>query len=421
MSQNSQTKSSSSFWQRHKLFRTFIIMFVVAIVLLVAWLIFASIRADRYQAQLQPFYDTQGLSTQGQAGEVVKQEPLGIPIDGGSGVRVLYRTQKADGSFTFSSGMVFIPSQPTTSPRPVVAWAHGTIGMGDRCAPTRLSDPIANLDWISSMLKLGWVVTATDYAGLGTEGTEQYLVGASEAHDVLNSVRAARQIPGSQAGNQFAVWGHSQGGHSALFTSQFASSYSPELQLVSTVASAPAAELTALLNEQYGTAIDWVIGPEILISWPDVYKNLDINTITTPQGLKSYQNIANKCISQAALIGMVRNDLDQHIFSQNPIDVPAWAEVAKLQTAPVLSPSQPVMVVESLSDTVVLPNTTALYIQKACQSGSNLASLWINDVGHLKIPQVTSPQVISWMNDRFSGKPNNSTCSQPLPIAPANN
>jgi len=37
---------------------------------------------------------------------VVRQEPLGVKVAGGSGVRVLYRTQRADGSYTFSSGMV---------------------------------------------------------------------------------------------------------------------------------------------------------------------------------------------------------------------------------------------------------------------------------------------------------------------------
>lgn len=54
--------------------------------------------------------------------------------------------------------------------------------------------------------------------GLGTPGTQQFLVGRAEAYDVLNSIRAAQQISDTAAGNRNAVWGHSQGGHSALWS-----------------------------------------------------------------------------------------------------------------------------------------------------------------------------------------------------------
>ena len=129
-------------------------------------------------------------------GQVVRHEPLGVSIQNGSAQRVLYRTQRADGTATFASGMVFIPNNNNGGlPRPVVAWAHGTVGMGDQCAPSRTKDPTGNIAWVSQMLAKGWVVTATDYAGLGTPGTEGYLVGGDEAHDVLNSVRAARDLP----------------------------------------------------------------------------------------------------------------------------------------------------------------------------------------------------------------------------------
>lgn len=420
MATKKSTGNNNGFWQRHHRLKYILFGLLFIVLIVMAWQIFTGVQAARFQAQLQPFYDTSGLSTQGPLGEVVRQEPLGTPIAGGTGQRILYRTQRADGSNTFASGMVFVPSAPTNSPRPVVAWAHGTIGMGDDCAPTRLSDPIAKLNWFSTMLERGWVVTATDYAGLGTPGTEQYLVGNSEAHDVLNSVRAARQVANAQASNQFAVWGHSQGGHSALFTAQNASSYAPELQLISTVASAPAAELVPLLNQQYNTSVAWVIGPEVLVSWPNAYPSLNINSVTTPIGLRNYEQIAQQCISSAAIEGLVRNGLDQQMFSQNPVSDPAWRAVAVAQTAPILKPNQPLMVVESLSDGVVLPNTTALYIQSACANNSNLTSLWINNVGHLQIPQVTAPDVINWLGDRFAGNPTSPTCSQPLPITPAN-
>ena len=44
-----------------------------------------------------------------------------------------------------------------------------------------------------------YIVVATDYPGLGTEGIHPYLIGESEARSVLDSVRAAREMPNTGA------------------------------------------------------------------------------------------------------------------------------------------------------------------------------------------------------------------------------
>ena len=45
---------------------------------------------------------------------------------------------------------------------------------------------------LNQMLAQGYVVTATDYPGLGTQGIHPFLIGVSEDRAVLDSVRAAR-------------------------------------------------------------------------------------------------------------------------------------------------------------------------------------------------------------------------------------
>ena len=186
-----------------------------------------------------------------------------------------------------------------------------------------------------------------------------------------------------------------------------------------TVASAPAAELPALLSETNGTTLDWVIGPEVMVSWPPIYPSLSPQTITTSQGYKNYKRIANQCITQAALAGTTRHKLKQKFFNTNPIAIPAWRAAASAQTAPTLAPSQPLMVAESLDDQVVLPNTTALYMKNACMAHSNLTTLWLTGVGHIQLAGVISPQVIGWISDRFAGLPSTNTCNRALPIEPA--
>ena len=414
------TSARGAFFSRHRHVRNFLIGFLVVVLGLVGLVVYSKVKTVRQQDSLRPFYDTAGLSNAGPLGQVVRSQPLGVPVAHGTGLRILYRTQRADGSMTFSSDMVFIPDNNAAgSPRPVVAWAHGTVGMGDQCAPSRTANPVAGIPWVASMLARGWVVTATDYAGLGTAGTEGYLVGDDEANDVLNSVRALKFIRSADAGNSFAVWGHSQGGNSALFTAARASSYAPELHLVATVASAPAAELLPLLSETYDSSLAWVIGPEVLTSWPTVYPGLPVGPITTSAGYHNYKRVAGQCITSAAVEGLIRTAIKQRFFKVNPVNDSRWRAVAQEQTAPVLSPSQPLMVAESLNDEVVLPNTTALYIQRACAAGSNLTSLWLTDVGHVQLAPTIAPSVVNWLGDRFAGRPTAPTCNQPLPIAPA--
>lgn len=415
-----KTKLKKSFLARHWHIKHFLIGLSAIIVVAVGLVIYSSTKSHHQQSKLAPFYNTAGLDPSGPPGQVIRREPLGVTVQNGSAERIIYRSQDANGKPTFSSGMVFIPNNANSGlPRPVVAWAHGTVGLGDQCAPSRTSKPTSNIAWVSSMMAKGWVVTATDYAGLGTPGTSGYLIGGDEARDVLNSVRAVRTVPNAQAGPTFAVWGHSQGGHSALFAASQAAIYAPELHLVGTVAAAPAAELVALLNGTSGTTLDWVIGPSILASWPSAYSDLNVQAVTTSAGYRTYQKIANQCIVAAALGGQIRNHFKQQFFNTDISKVPAWHAAARAQTAPLLPPSQPLLVAESLTDNVVLPTTTALYEQQACQAGSDLTSLWLTDLNHAQLNSAIAPEVITWFNSRFAGLPNASTCNQPLPVTPA--
>jgi alpha-beta hydrolase superfamily lysophospholipase len=408
------------FFSRHRHLRTLLLVVLAGVLILVGVLVDSNVKTTLRQDALKPFYDTSGLHKAGPLGQVVRSQPLGVPVDHGTAMRIIYRTQRSDGTETFSSGMVFIPDNDAAgAPRPVVAWAHGTVGMGDPCAPSRTAHPVGDISWVSSMLARGWVVTATDYAGLGTPGTSGYLVGDDEANDVLNSVRALRYIPSAHAGTAFAVWGHSQGGNSALFTAARAHSYAPELHLVATVASAPAAELLPLLSQTYNSTLAWVIGPEVLTSWPAFYRGLPVDSILSSAGRSNYRRIAQKCITSAAVEGLIRNAIKEHLFKVNPVTVSRWKTIAEQQTAPLLAPSQPLMVAESLGDQVVLPDTTALYIKRACAAHSDLTSLWLAEVGHIQLSSTIAPAVVNWLGDRFASRPTAPTCNQPLPIGPA--
>ncbi len=178
----------------------------------------------------------QGLGDVGSAeirdaklGQILRIWPqIGGTTGSGKAYRILYRSTGPGGEPIAVSGAVFLPDAPAPRHgRDIIAWAHPTTGVVDRCAPTLLPDLSGTIPGLDDMLARGYIVAATDYAGLGTPGMHPYLIGDSEARAVLDSVRAARALPDARASNRFAVWGHSEGGHAAFFTGQWRPSMRP--------------------------------------------------------------------------------------------------------------------------------------------------------------------------------------------------
>jgi pimeloyl-ACP methyl ester carboxylesterase len=371
----------------------------------------------REQAAIQPFYTPPTNYQLATPGDLLRDEPMDIDVPaGGQAVRIMYRSEREDGTATVSSGMIFFPARDANvADRPVVAWAHGTVGLGDSCAPSRSSDPLADMNWVGQMLSRGWIVVATDYAGLGTPGPERYLVGSDEARDVLNSVRAARKYD-SEAGNRYALFGHSQGGHAALWSANESRSYAPELNLVGTAAGAPAAELPQLFSEQYDSAAAWVIGPDVTVSWPGVYPGLEVGEAVTKHGLRLAPKIARECAEQSGEGALAREGIDERYFARNPMELASWRDAASQQTPKAPRPSQPLLVVQSTTDKIVLPDTTATWVRNACAAGSNVQTFWMSDVTHQQTVITAGPSIVDWIGQRFEGGPTTSSCGQPFPV-----
>ena len=163
---------------------------------------------------------------------------------------LLYRSTGTDGKAIAVSGSVALPKgKKPKKGWPVITYGHGTTGIADACAPSRdsKSSPAhAYIDYayplLNRWLKAGFAVVQTDYQGLGTPGNHEFLNGREEGRAMLDVVRAARKVDGS-LGKRYAIAGHSQGGHAALWASSLASSWAPELKLRGTVAFAPASHL----------------------------------------------------------------------------------------------------------------------------------------------------------------------------------
>ena len=347
------------------------------------------------------FYDTPSPIPSSPPGTVIRFETMTAPFPDSQAWRVMYTSTGIEGEPIVVSGMVFAPSGPTpTGGRPVVTWAHPTTGIEDQCAPSRSPKPYDDVQGLSEFLGLGWVVVATDYQGLGTDGMHPYLVGASEAQGTIDIVRAARSLESETgASSRYFVFGHSQGGQAALFAGQMASKYAPELQLLGVAAAAPAGLLVPLFQADKDTAAGAVLGSYAVVSWSNIF-GYDESSVVKSSLSGRVHAVTNKCVvggSRLSDIELGINDLilKGRMWSADPATTTPWSQQFALNTAGQSPISVPLLLTQGTADKIITPSTTAeLTATYVALGNSNATEQVMPGVDHMKAGKESVPYVV---------------------------
>lgn len=352
-----------------------------------------------------PFYQATAADLAGPAGSLIRQEPVAGSPAGSVAIRFLYRTTKADGAPIAGSGIVIMPDQPLpTQDRPVIVWAHPTTGVMPPCAPTISSTFFEKVQGLKDMLARGYVVVAPDYPGLGTVGPHAYLIGEDAARSILDSVRAVRGLP-VKAGDRFAVWGHSQGGHAAIYTGLVAERYAPELRLVGVAAAAPATDLGALLRDDYETSVGKILTAMALRSWARALAT-PIDQVVASGEIGAVERVGSDCIES-------RLEIYEAAISEIPLQrkflsvpdmtaIEPWKDIILRNTPGPLPRTMPLMMIQGTADTIVRPDVTASYVRSQCEAGGAVRFLQMPGIGHNPLARDTAPAAVQWMADRFA-------------------
>ncbi len=168
-------------------------------------------------------------------------------VNNAASIKVMtYNMANVQGRTATATAMVLFPkvAKPADGYR-VVVWEHGTVGVGDGCAPSKNAINPRFRILADTLLAAGYVVIAPDYEGLGTAGVHPYLNLSSEAKSALAAVKAVKDHYGNQLKGDWMSIGQSQGGHASLGTAEFANA---DISYKGAVAGAPASSLGTIIQ-----------------------------------------------------------------------------------------------------------------------------------------------------------------------------
>ena len=331
---------------------------------------------------------------------------------GATAVRVRYRsTSGLDGSPTEVTAALFVPSgKPPQGGWPVIAFAHGTTGINPDCGPSQTPDLLGSIGFIAGFLQLGYAVTATDYQGLGGPGPHPYLDAKTAGLNVIDSVRALREIS-HEVSRRWGAFGGSQGGAATWAANEQASTYATDLDLVGSVSLAPTVDMTGLAaaaaagtltEDQEGVYIWTLIGVE--------RTRPGFNVDDYRHGLATDKwTVLSECSGPAAAKRLEASAqlAPQDLQPSTSEAEQKLADILHKMALPQQRASAPMLVIYGGADTYIDPAWTTAAVARACDMGSWIATVFEPGKGH---SDIDTSAFAGWLIARFNGLPAPSNC-----------
>jgi fermentation-respiration switch protein FrsA (DUF1100 family) len=333
---------------------------------------------------------------------LLSSSPIAAPPDGSLGYQIRYRSYSVSGAPIEVTGVAFVPNRPAPKGGwPTLSYAHGTVGLADRCAPSKNLSGLENV-LAGTFNALGMAVVQSDMEGLGTEGRHPYLVGVSEGRGVLDAAKAIRSLPNKTVGNRLVVWGHSQGGHASLFAGELAKTWAPQLRLQGVVAGAPPSQLsnvrTSLTTSPFRGYL-LMVAAGVSASRPE----LDLSKVLTPKGLEVLPVVDRGCNS--TVFGEANKYSFNDLIKVEGLKAPEWANALAENEPGVGKISAPVLIVHGDVDEQIPVETSATLKKVMCAAGTSVTRKIYPGADHGGAAILSLFEVSAWLKARVDGKP----------------
>ena len=324
---------------------------------------------------------------------------------------VLYTTATDRGKTAAVSGAVSVPKgKPPKEGWPVITFAHGTTGIADSCAPSRITagSPMAGAvtyidPQVEEWVKAGYAVVRTDYRGLGTpKEVHPYLIGEPAGRSVVDIVSAARDL-GLKIGKKYLIAGHSQGGHAALWAAgPDAQRFAPKLKLRGTVAYAPAshiAEQADLLPALTSPSTLSALVALIVRGAEAQSAQLNVPAFLSDQALAPYPTIDQVCLDQLGQPDSY-GGIPPSEMQRDGSDLSPLLDILRGNN-PAVTTKAPILILQGTADSTVFPFTTDQLNQELVALGDQVTYSKYEGVDHVGITSAAEAEALAFMEKQL--------------------
>ncbi|MDZ4375181.1 MAG: lipase family protein [Phenylobacterium sp.] len=356
-------------------------------------------------------------------GRLLRQEPLPpelVLAEAGQGVRFLYASTDGFGGTerVVVSGAYFTPKgKPPKGGWPLVAWAHGTVGLADVCAPSWAGRSERDVLYLNRWLSEGFAVVASDFQGIGTAGPHGYMMTRPVAYSVLDSVRAVVTTR-RELSRKVILVGQSQGASAAFTAAGFAPTYAPELDIRGVVSTGTpyvsAQKIDATKAYGDGSRIDPTIAYSyyLILTLQQLRPEIAGSDIYTDKALPLLETARSMCIRP-----LVQAVIDAGLTPDNAMkggkQAEAFIPFLPHFVYPTLKLPMPIFMGVGAADKDVAPAGQMQLAQEACDAGTVVEAHVYPGLDHAGTVNGSLKDSVPFARKVLAGEPIAPRCAPP--------
>lgn len=322
---------------------------------------------------------------------------------------------------------VYVPRVDDRTAFPIFAYAPGTTGLGDSCAPSQ-----------EIVLGRGWGSYYThmlSYAGQGYIGVipdgmsyddperpHEYFIAELEAHTLLDAVRGAQRFlaegdSAAQPLDAIFFGGYSNGGHTAFAAKDFAAEYAPELPIRGIISHGATTNVETLMRESP------VFTPYLIYAYQFYYGEEVITPqqVFTQNWLPTFtQDVATKCVDEIFVyysndpVAMYNAEFRNALVNGELAErFPLFKTVLDANYAGTFGGFDlPVVFFQGTADSTVTPLAQQEFAQDLCAQEQPVTYSALPTVRHVDTRQRSFIATLEWMQTIVDGEMPENTCGE---------
>ena len=310
-----------------------------------------------------------------------------------------------------ATGTVFVPKgHPPQEGWPMVAFGHPQTGILPGCAPSSSPTLLDSATAVASVVSAGYVVTVSDYLGLGLNETyHPFLDSTTVGYNLIDSVRAARTLV-SNTSDRWVALGVAQGGQAAWAANELVENYGGGLQFLGAVSVSPIADINGLADAAAAgelTKDQQLTLLAYLASLKNEYPEFDLDAYRRGIVRENWDLLLSCQGSGADQRVKLADQISADDLRPSPAAVEMLHGYLRKTTLPQAPTIAPMLVIYGDHHPLIPKAWTNRALYRACKMGDVIQ---IEQQPDIRGTDIDLPTAIGWIKARFNGEPAANDC-----------